>query len=31
MAHIERCEKGYKNIDMNMDLKIFYSGMQYFK
>lgn len=31
MAHIERCEKGYKNIDLNMDLKIFYAGVQYFK
>lgn len=31
MAHIERCQKGYKNIDLNMDMKIFYSGVQYFK
>ncbi|HEY8423762.1 MAG TPA: phosphoribosylformylglycinamidine synthase [Clostridia bacterium] len=31
LGHIERCRHGYKNIDLPMDLKIFESGVQYFK
>jgi phosphoribosylformylglycinamidine synthase len=31
LGHIERCQSGYKNIDLPMDQKIFESGTRYFK
>lgn len=31
MGHIERCQNGFKNIALPMDMKIFESGIKYFK
>lgn len=31
LGHVERCQDGYKNIDLAMDMKIFASGVKYFK